>query len=116
MKRRFVAAGLAAATALSLSVAPAQAAPAKTSSEVSDGFMVAYVVASALTGNVTPSYKRMVETDTVPSALASSVRNDVFRGYPVGKTFDIILGTGIAALLLAGLGGFAVQQGLVKLP
>lgn len=47
---------------------------------------------------------------------ASSVSNDLRNGYRHGTTFDILLGTGIAALLLAGLGGFAVQQGLVKLP
>ena len=50
------------------------------------------------------------------SVLDSSLRNDAANGYKVGTTFDILLGTGIAALLLAGLGGFAVQQGLVKLP
>lgn len=124
MKRRIVAAGLAAATALSLSVAPAQAAENQSSSEISDTELKSYLLKQAEKGNVTPLLKRISirehqdpKSDSpAAQALYSSLRNDAANSYTVGKTLKILLGTGAAALILAGLGGFAVQQGLVQLP
>ena len=50
------------------------------------------------------------------TALSLSVANDEMFKYKIGTTFDILLGTGIAAAILALLGGAAKQQGLIKLP
>ncbi|KGF23348.1 hypothetical protein CJ203_03760 [Corynebacterium tuscaniense] len=50
------------------------------------------------------------------TALSLSVANDEMFKYKIGTTFDILLGTGIAAAILALLGGAAQQQGLIKLP
>lgn len=124
MKRRFVAAGLAAATALSLSVVPAQAAENQASSEISDTELKDYLLQQARQGNVTALLKRIsIQEHKDPNSdspaaqtLYSSLRNDAANGYTAGKTLNILLGTGAAALILAGLGGFAVQQGLVQLP
>ena len=59
MKRRILAAGLAAATALSLSVAPAQAVENKTSSEISDTELKSYLLEQARNGNVTALMKQI---------------------------------------------------------
>ena len=124
MKRRILAAGLAAATALSLSVIPAQAAENQASSEISDTELKSYLLQQARQGNVTALLKRIsIQEHQDPNsdspaaqALYSSLRNDAANSYTAGKTLNILLGTGAAALILAGLGGFAVQQGLVQLP
>lgn len=124
MKRRILAAGLAAATALSLSVAPAQAVENKTSSEISDSELKSYLLEQARNGNVTALMEQIARKehqkpgDDSPAAQAlySSLRNDAANGYASGKTLNILLGTGITALILGGLGNFAVQQGLVQLP
>ncbi len=50
------------------------------------------------------------------TALSLSVANDEMFKYKIGTTFDILLGTGIAAAILALLGGAAQQQGLIKFP
>lgn len=120
--KRFTAASVAAATALSLVAAPAMAAETKSSSEVSDLEAVGYVVGSLFAEEITPgsgvtsSVKNILEDyekgDDL-SVLDSSVRNDAAKGYKLGTTFDILLGTGIAALVLALLGGAAAYQGLI---
>ena len=45
--------------------------------------------------------------DAAKGALNSSLKNDANNGYKLGTTFEILLGTGIAALVLAVLGGAA---------
>ncbi|MGV0393649.1 hypothetical protein [Corynebacterium riegelii] len=119
--KRFTAASVAAATALSLVAMPAQAAEKK-SSEVSDLEAGAYVLegigkevvkkGSGLTPSMRSIFKNYEKGDDV-SALESSLRNDAANGYKVGTTFDILLGTGITALLLALIGGAAAYQGLI---
>lgn len=53
---------------------------------------------------------------SVSDAVYSSVENDVENNYPMGTTYDILVGTGIAALILA-LGAVAAHAfGLVSLP
>lgn len=140
MKRRFAAAGLAAATALSLSVAPAQADEEwalnkKTSSEVTDTELGFYALGRVLaeaaeegTGFSAPFkgsseagiFEIPQDKDGIKNAqsavFGSSFRNDANQGYKLGTTYDILVGTGIALTILAGLGGFALQQGLLKLP
>lgn len=145
MKRRFIAAGLAAATALSLSVAPAQAQSKfpgpgngynkQSSSQVTEEELVVYVLNALARGGANkdwpgfskpytgssnagmlkrPENKPGAQQD-LNNALMSSFRNDANRGYKVGATYDVLVGTGIAAAILA-LFGVAQQQGLIKLP
>ena len=45
--------------------------------------------------------------DASKGVLNSSLKNDANNGYKLGTTFEILLGTGIAAVLLAALGGAA---------
>lgn len=141
--KRFTAAALAAATAVSLAAAPAQAANDEQlylrgldkpggSSQVTDREVAGYIIAGGvveaakdegLTNNkgLTSSVRSMVENNSkeaneaAGNALGSSFKNDAQNGYPVGTTFEILLGTGIAALVLALVGG-AASQGLINLP
>ena len=131
MKRRFIAAGLAAATALSLSVAPAQADEKpgyhkESSSQVTDAEVLGYAIARAVVEGLLPGQgvsqpylgsskagmfdipedKAGAQKD-LKNGLMSSFRNDANRGYKLGTTYDILVGTGIAALVLAALGGAA---------
>jgi len=121
MKRRFVAAGLAAATALSLSVAPAQAEPdielPMTSSYETSSKRIDKRLKDA---NASGDGKKISRAIDIASAfekfMKPSYDNDLNNGYKIGTTFDILLGTGVAAAILAVLGGAAFQQGLIKLP
>lgn len=127
--KRFTAAAVAAATSLALVGMPAEAAENKTSSEkkssseVTDADVLRYIgqktAAEALTpgsGFSKPYVKSSQKDDKVPERAASSVKNDVAKGYKIGTTYDILVGTGIAAAILAVLGGgaWAYQQGLIK--
>lgn len=136
--KRFTAAALAAATAISLAAAPAQAADDNLylrglnkpggSSAVTDRELAGYALAAGLvegfseadlTNNkgLTSSVRDMLERDeknkthkfddAAKGALNSSLKNDANNGYKLGTTFEILLGTGIAAVLLAALGGAA---------
>lgn len=124
--KRFTAASLAAATALTLVAMPAQAETKdnKKTSADSDIYVAGYVMRGVVkeglnpgTG-LTPAMKSILkdykEGDDI-SAVESSLRNDAANGYKVGTTFDILLGTGISAVLLALIGGgaWAAQQGLI---
>lgn len=119
--KRFVAGVLAVATACSLSTGVANA---KTSSDVNDLEMTGYILEKGIqelanpgTG-VTSSLKDLARTDIKDEdakALFSSYRNDALNGYKLGTTFDILLGTGIAATVLAAIAA-AIQSGAVKLP
>ncbi len=117
MKRRFVAAGLAAATALSLSAAPAQAQYRETSSleKIRESSSERYTKADNAGKNAKAD---RIERDfeNFESMLASSYLNDSRNEYPYGTTFDILWGTALALTIVGGLAGFAVQQGLVQLP
>jgi len=135
--KRITAAALAATTAISLAAVPAQAdenlylrglnKPGG-SSAVSDEELGAYFIGAGLveganelnlTDNegVTSSIRSMAERDAknnterlgnaADGALKSSFKNDANQGYKLGTTFEILLGTGIAAVVLALLGGAA---------
>ena len=136
--KRFTAAALAAATAMSLAVAPAQAADEVAylrglnkpggSSAVTDTELAGYALAAGLveglneaelTNNegITSSVRDMLERDeknkthkfddASKGVLNSSLKNDANNGYKLGTTFEILLGTGIAVVVLAALGGAA---------
>ncbi|WOH94670.1 hypothetical protein [Corynebacterium urealyticum] len=124
--RRITTAAVAAATALSLATVPAaQAADGRptSSSQISDNDVWG---AMGLTGLIldftgqpadkafTSSIMNMKEGTNV-KPLMSSFKNDIVHGYRFGTTFDILLGTGIVAVLLAGAAA-AQAQGLLKLP
>lgn len=120
MKRRFIAVGLAAATALSLSVAPAQAQNNWTSSYNDffgqNGSSSKRMGQAARKGDVAEVVRIQKEIYDARANMDGSIKNDRANGYKYGTTFDILLGTGVAAALLAILGGVAFQQGLIKLP
>lgn len=135
--KRFATASIAATTALSLAVMPTGAEETKperlASSQVTDEHLAAYVFAAILTEELKPGsgfsgpmmgsskagmfdFKDEKDSANFDAVANSSIRNDVANGYKLGTTFDILVGTGIAAAVLALLGGVAVLQGLIKLP
>ena len=101
---------------------PAEAAETKKSSELDDNYVAGYIIGKKALERVTEGsgfsapYKKSSEGKTVREQVNSSTRNDAARGYKVGTTHDILVGTGIAAAILAVLGGgaWAFQQGLIK--
>ncbi|MEH0147963.1 hypothetical protein V6D40_09880 [Corynebacterium sp. Q4381] len=132
--KRFTAATLAAATSLALVGIPAQAAETDRSSETNrssettrsseldDSYVTGYIYGGKVKELITEGsgfsapYKKSSEGKSVLEQVNSSTRNDAARGYKVGTTHDILVGTGIAAAILAVLGGgaWAFQQGLIK--
>lgn len=132
--KRFTAATLAAATSLALVAMPAEAAEnkssdRKSSSEVTDAEAAWYVTKKTVAEAANPgtgysqpflrsSTKDGKVDDKVIERAGSTYKNDVAKGYKIGTTYDILVGTGIAAAILAVLGGgaWAFQQGLIKLP
>lgn len=115
MKRRMVAAGLAAATALSLSVAPAQAAQTSSYDGIWQSSSERREKAQKA-GNQNKADRIAKNYDNYEKMLQSSFDNDRKNEYPYGTTFDILWGTALALTIVGGLAGFAVQQGLVQLP
>ncbi|MBP3948447.1 hypothetical protein [Corynebacterium sp. Marseille-P3884] len=116
MKRRILAAGLAAATALSLSVAPAQAAvePAQTSSYESSSKMIHRSFERA--SGDQEKYNRVADRrDSLRKFLEPSSKNDLKNGYTLGTTFDILLGTALGFGVVALLAG-AAQSGQLPVP
>ncbi|MGV0431167.1 hypothetical protein [Corynebacterium sp. 20_84] len=116
MKRRIVAAGLAAATALSLSVAPAQAA---SKLELTSSYESSSKMYEKRRDDAGRDPKKLERVYRVNEALYKftlpSSENDWKNDYTMGTTFDILLGTGIAVAVLALLGG-AAQSGQLPLP
>lgn len=119
MKRRFIAASLATATALSLSVAPAHAdieLPMTSSYESSSKRIDKRLKDANASGNS----KEIVRAIDIASAfekfMQPSYDNDLNNGYKLGTTFDILWGTGLAVAILAAAGGYAYQNGMIQLP
>ncbi|MDK8241843.1 hypothetical protein [Corynebacterium coyleae] len=132
--KRTAAAVLAATTALSLATVPAQAVEIDgketggygyaASSQVTDELLGWYLLAAVAAEVDKPgegfsapymgsSKAGMFETKTDKdvanqnTVMKSSFQNDANNGYKLGTTYDILVGTGIAALVLAVLGGAA---------
>lgn len=132
--KRFTAAALAAATAMSLAVAPAQAVEIDgeetggyghaASSQVTDAELGVYLIAAiaaevakegeGFSGPYAGSSRAgMFDTETDKdianqgAVMKSSFQNDANNGYKLGTTYDVLVGTGIAAAVLAVLGGAA---------
>ena len=116
--KRTITAAIAAATALSLAVVPAQAETPKkpelsasqqqgekkeSSSKISNEDAIKEALAGDQTKIVESILKDKKTADEKGKALgplASSFKSDKSNGWKFGTTFDILLGTGIAALLL----------------
>lgn len=132
--KRITAAALAATTALSLTAVPAQAeedplndtlqkfekaVKPKKASEVSDAYLAGYIAQAMVREKVKPGtgfsgpYKSSSEKNQVPKSATSSLKNDAARGYKVGTTYDILVGTGIAAGVLALVGAAAAAAGKI---
>ncbi|MDK8799474.1 hypothetical protein HMPREF3048_00410 [Corynebacterium sp. HMSC075D04] len=132
--KRTAAAVLAATTALSLAAVPAHAVEIAgketggyghaASSQVTEAELGVYALAAIAAEFDKPgegfsapfmgsSKAGMFETKTDKeianqnAVMTSSYQNDANNGYKLGTTYDILVGTGIAALVLAALGGAA---------
>ena len=119
--KRIAAATLAAATAVSLTALPAQAEEndlqsfrdqlkPESASEVNDAYLAGYITQAKVRERLEPGtgysgpFKSSSEKNQVPKSATSSLKNDAARGYKVGTTYDILVGTGIAAAVVAVLG------------
>ena len=128
--KRINAAALAAVTAVALAAVPAQAQEGdlqslrdqlhpKSASEVSDAYLAGYKAQARVREELNPGtgysqpYKRSSEKNQVPNSATSSLKNDAARGYKLGTTYDILMGTGIAAAVIAVLGGAAAAAGKI---
>ncbi|PFG27739.1 hypothetical protein [Corynebacterium renale] len=120
--KRFIAGVLAVATACSLSTGVANA---KTSSEIDEPYMQSYLIAKRISEWLEPGsgftsstrehgMSQEITTEDL-KAMGSSYKNDVANNYRIGTTQDILIGTGIAATVLAAIAA-AIQSGAVKLP
>lgn len=120
--KRFLAGTLAVATAFSLSTG---VAGAMTSSEVSDEYLETY---SRLAGYVEGQQKGAGLTSSMRDimlnysgnesdygSLYSSMKNDAANGYRLGTTMDILIGTGVTAVVLGAIIA-AIQSGVIQLP
>lgn len=128
--KRITAAALAATTALSLAAVPAQAEEdtlknienavnPKKASDVNDAYLAGYITQAKVRERLEPGtgysgpFKSSSEKNQVPKSATSSLKNDAARGYKVGTTYDILVGTGIAAAVVAVLGLGAVAAGMI---
>ena len=111
--KRTITAVIAATTALSLAVVPAQAAesskpeinlPGQNSSKLDDKEVIGDAIApgSDRTKIIESIIKGKGGEDKAKALgpLASSLKSDKTNGWTFGTTFNILLGTGITALLL----------------
>ena len=148
--KRTASAAIAAATALSLAVVPAYAEDAKdpgkddtnassndnqgsssegeqqdgkkvSSSDISDEEAQAYYKERQKDATGLAKPKEGKEGEDVSSALLSSIKSDKANDWEPGKTANILLGTGIGALVLGILavvagGGAIPGLGNIKLP
>lgn len=132
--KRITAAALAATTALSLAAVPAQAEEdtlndtlenletavnPKKASDVNDAYLAGYITQAKVRERLEPGtgysgpFKSSSEKNQVPKSATSSLKNDAARGYKVGTTYDILVGTGIAAAVVAVLGLGAAAAGMI---
>ncbi|WCZ35568.1 MULTISPECIES: hypothetical protein [Corynebacterium] len=128
--KRITAAALAATTALSLAAVPAQAEEGNQkdfsdivspdrASDVTDGHLAAAKLKAEARelrnegSGYSGPYKSSSEKNLVPKSAKSSLKNDVARGYKLGTTYDILVGTGIAAGVLALVGAAAAAAGKI---
>ena len=128
--KRITAAALAATTALSLAAVPAQAEEGNQkdlsdivspdrASDVTDAHLAAAKLKAEARelrnegSGYSGPYKSSSEKNLVPKSAKSSLKNDVARGYKLGTTYDILVGTGIASGVLALVGAAAAAAGKI---
>lgn len=119
--RKFTAAIVTAATAMSLSVGPAWGAVGveKQEGETSSytaiwaGMKSRYNKAQK-SGDQEKMMRLEAEANRFEEVTGSAERNDRDNGYKLGTTFDILIGTGVAAVLLA-VAGFLINTGMIPL-
>lgn len=128
--KRITAAALAATTALSLAAVPAHAEEGNQkdlsdivspdrASDVTDAHLAGAKLKAEARELRNPGsgysgpYKSSSEKNLVPKSAKSSLNNDVARGYKLGTTYDILVGTGIAAGVLALVGAAAAAAGKI---
>lgn len=112
--KRFTAAAVAAATAISLSTSAAFAAE-DASSQQNSGSSSNNFVSAPHDGSTEASSESSRKDDwkTWDGFYGSSYKNDIANKYPAGTTADILWGVGIAAVALLGAGAFAFVNGMV---
>lgn len=113
--RKFTAAILTAATAMTLSVGPAwgevQTEATSSYAAIWSGMKDRYDKAKA-NGDEEKMSSLEAEANRFEEVAGSAEQNDRDNGFKLGTTFDIILGTGVAAVLLA-VAGLLVNAGLL---
>lgn len=111
--KRFATAAVAATTALSLAVVPAGAADTSSNDDevTSSVGLLALLQAGKLAGaeNQADYDQAAVETLFGAAALQSSFENDEKKGWPMGRTFDIIWGSLLGVAALGGLAFLALN-------
>lgn len=115
--KRFTAAVVAAATAVSLSTATA---PASDLDTLGNLIITGAAISNGVSEPHAGSARGSSDSSSTPEGGAawvnfygSSYKNDIQAGYPGGTTADILWGVGIAAAVVLGAGAFAASQGLI---
>lgn len=116
--KRYSVAALAAVTALSLTAIPADAEQ-KRPRDISGDQAIGYAYDEY--DNAKPWVRNLMKGTAVEQRenllpYASSFQYDWANDRKPGTTAEILISTGVLALILAGLGGAAVAQGTIKLP
>lgn len=110
--KRFATAAVAATTALSLAVVPAQAGETSSGDEVTSSVGLLALLQAGKIGaaeNQDELDQAVGETALGLAALQSSFENDEEKGWPLGRTFDIIWGSLLGVAALGGLAFLAMN-------
>lgn len=110
--KRFATAAVAATTALSLAVVPAQAGETSSGDEVTSSVGILTLMQLGKIGaaeNQDELDQAVGETALGLAALQSSFENDEEKGWPIGRTFDIIWGSLLGVAALGGLAFLAMN-------
>lgn len=110
--KRFATAAVAATTALSLAVVPAQAGETSSGDEVTSSVGLLALLQAGKIGaaeNEADANKAIAETEFGLAALQSSFDNDREKDWPLGRTFDIIWGSLLGVAALGGLAFLALN-------
>lgn len=110
--KRFATAAVAATTALSLAVVPAQAGETSSGDEVTSSVGILTLLQLGKIGaaeNESDANKAIAETEFGLAALQSSFDNDREKDWPLGRTFDIIWGSLLGVAALGGLAFLALN-------
>ena len=110
--KRFATAAIAATTAFSLAVVPAQAGETSSGDEVTSSVAALTLLQIGKIGaaeNEADAKKAIAEAEFGLAALQSSCDNDREKDWPIGRTFDIIWGSLLGVAALGGLAFLALN-------